>query len=74
MTRVKIRKIGNSLGFVVPAEDLAQHRVKEGDELILTRTPDGYRLAVYDPDVAEQVKAGQDIAHKYRDTLRELAK
>ncbi len=71
---LKIRKIGNSLGVVIPADALARHQVKEGDELMLTHTPNGFELAIYDVEVADQVKAGREIARKYRKTLRELAK
>ena len=72
--RVKVRKIGNSLGVVIPAEALSRLNVAEGDELLLTLTPNGYQLDVYDEEVAEQVKAGREIAKRYRNTLRELAK
>ena len=48
--------------------------MKVGDELMLSYAPDGYRLHVYDPEVAKQVEAGRDIARRYKNTLRELAK
>ncbi|MEM9569847.1 MAG: AbrB/MazE/SpoVT family DNA-binding domain-containing protein [Pseudomonadota bacterium] len=72
--RLKVRKIGNSLGVVIPADALSRFSVAEGDELLLTLTPNGYQLDVYDEEVAEQVKAGREIAKQYRNTLRELAK
>ena len=72
--RLKVRKIGNSLGVVIPAEALARFKVAEGDELLLTLTPNGYKLDVYDQDIAEQVKAGRKMAKRYRNTLRELSK
>ncbi|MEM9939724.1 MAG: AbrB/MazE/SpoVT family DNA-binding domain-containing protein [Pseudomonadota bacterium] len=72
--RIKVRKVGNSLGVVIPADALKRHKVGEGDELLLTLTPNGYSLAVYDQDVVDQVKAGREIASKYKNTLRELAK
>lgn len=74
MTKVKVRKIGNSLGIVLPKDDLAKRNIAEGDVLILSQTPDGYRLDVYDPEVAEQVEQGREIARRYRDTFRELSK
>jgi putative addiction module antidote len=74
MTKLKIRKIGNSLGVVIPAEDLARQKIEEGDFLILIHTPTGLKLEVYDEEVAQQVEAGRMIAKKYRNTLRELAK
>lgn len=71
---LKVRKIGNSLGVVLPAGDLARQNLREGDELVLSHTPTGLKLDVYDPEVAEQVEAGREIARRYRNTLRELAK
>ncbi|MEM9739762.1 MAG: hypothetical protein AAF829_07815 [Pseudomonadota bacterium] len=47
-TKLKIRKIGNSLGVVIPADDLARQKVEEGDVLILSHTPTGLKLDVYD--------------------------
>ncbi len=72
--QIKVRKIGNSQGVVIPADALSRHGVREGDELMLTITPDGFSLRVYDPEVAEQVEAGREIAKRYKNTLRELAK
>jgi len=74
MSQVKLRKIGNSVGIVIPADALARKQIGEGDVLILSDTPDGFRLDVYDKDVADQVEAGRSVAKKYRNTLRELAK
>lgn len=72
--RVKVRKIGNSLGVVIPADALSRFKIVEGDELLLTLTPDGYKLDVYDEEVSAQVEAGREIAKRYRNTLRELSK
>ncbi|MEO0467108.1 MAG: AbrB/MazE/SpoVT family DNA-binding domain-containing protein [Pseudomonadota bacterium] len=74
MSGIKLRKIGNSLGVVIPADDLARQNLKEGDVLVLSHTPTGLKLEVYDSEVAEQVEAGREIARQYRNTLRELSK
>ena len=71
---VTIRKIGNSQGVVLPKDVLNRHGVSVGDELIVTVTPDGFSLRVYDPEVASQVDAGRKLAKRYKNTLRELAK
>ena len=48
MLELKVRKIGNSLGVVLPKESLARLKVKEGEILYFTETPDGsYRLTGY---------------------------
>lgn len=74
MKTVKIRKIGNSLGVVLPKDVLAMLNAGEGDEFAVSVTDQGLRLETYNDDVARQVDAGRDIARRYRNTLRELAK
>ena len=45
MLELKVRKIGNSLGIVLPKESLARLKVKEGENLYFTEADDGgYRL------------------------------
>lgn len=71
---LRIRKIGNSLGVVLPKEMLAKLRVSEGDDLHIVETPDGLELRPYDPELERQLEAGRAIAKRYRNALRELAK
>ena len=72
--QLKIRKVGNSLGVILPREVVAQLKVVEGDTPTLTEAADGYKLSAYDPTIARQVEIGQKIMRRYRNTLRELAK
>ena len=45
MINLKIRKVGNSLGVVLPMEAISRLHVEDGDRLFLTETPEGgYRL------------------------------
>ena len=74
MKTVKIRKIGNSLGVVLPKDVLAMLNAGEGDELSVSVNGHCVRLDVYNEEVGQQVDAGRDIARRYRNTLRELAK
>ncbi len=71
---VTVRKIGNSHGVILPKAELEQLGVSEGDELFVVHTPGGIRLTPYDPDFATAMDAARDFMHRYRDTLRELAK
>ncbi|MGD9981787.1 MAG: AbrB/MazE/SpoVT family DNA-binding domain-containing protein [Hyphomonadaceae bacterium] len=71
---LKVRKIGNSLGVVLPKEVLAKLRVGEGDELTVSDTPTGVALSGFDDEVARQVEIMRDLAKRYRNALRELAK
>lgn len=74
MSALKLRAIGNSVGVVLPKEVLARLRVQEGDMLHVIETDGGIILKALDPEVAEQLDLGRDIMHRYRDTLRALAK
>jgi putative addiction module antidote len=75
MQHLKVRKIGNSLGVVLPKELLAQFGVDEGDELIVSETPDGeMRITRGDVDLDRQLEAARRGMQRYRNALRELAK
>lgn len=74
MIEMKVRKIGNSLGVVLPREAVARLKVREGERVFLTETPDGYRITPYDPEFARQMEAAEAGMARYRNTLRALAK
>lgn len=72
---LKLRKIGNSVGFVLPKEALAHLNAREGDTLTMVEAADGtLRLLARDPEVTRQLERAEDIMRRYRETLRELAK
>jgi putative addiction module antidote len=72
--RLKLSKIGNSVGLVLPKEARDRMKVDSGDNVYLTETPDGYRLTPYDPDFAAQMDTARGIMKRRRAALRELAK
>ncbi len=74
MVTLKIRRIGNSLGVVLPKEVLARLRAGEGDEVHFTESPDGFRLTPYDEEFARQMEVAERVMREDRDVLRELAK
>lgn len=72
---LKIRKLGNSLGLIVPKEVSDQLHLKEGDSMHATIELGGaMRLTPYDPDFEKALKAFERTRGKYRNALRELAK
>jgi putative addiction module antidote len=72
---LKLRKIGNSLGVVLPKEALTRLNAVEGDTLIFTEAPDGgFRVAPDKNDFAHQMALAEDIARRYRNALKELAR
>ena len=71
----KVRKIGNSLGIVLPKEALLALKVGEGDKLFLTEAPEGaLRITPERPGFEEIMKIAEDGMNRYRNALRELAK
>lgn len=71
---LKIIKIGNSAGIVLPKEILARLRVELGDELFLSETESGVSLTRNDPDFEAQMAAAREVMTRRRAALRELAK
>lgn len=71
---LKITKIGNSAGIILPKEVLARLRVGPGDELYVSEAPDGIRLTATDPSFAEKMEVAERIMREDCDILRELAK
>lgn len=74
MLALKITKVGNSSGLLLPKEAMAALNVQQGDTVYLTASPDGFRLTPYDPDFERQVAIMRRVARKRRNVLRELAK
>ncbi len=75
MINLKIRKVGNSLGVVLPLEVVSRLHVEDGDRLFLTEAPEGgYRLTPYDPEFEAQMKLAEEGMSIYRNTLHALAK
>jgi putative addiction module antidote len=74
MTTLKVTKIGNSVGVVLPKEVLARLNVEAGDSVFLTEAPDGFRLTPYDPEFEAQITVARDVMKQDRAILHELAK
>ena len=72
---LKVRKIGNSVGILLPKQALARLHVEEGDILVLTETTEGgFRLTATNPGFAEKMSIAAKLSRRYRNALRELAK
>ncbi len=75
MVALKVRKIGNSLGLVLPKEALGHLRVNEGEALFLLEGPNNsYRLTALDPAFQKKMEKAEEIMARYRNTLHVLAK
>ena len=74
MLTLTVRKVGNSLGLILPAEATAFLHVKEGDQLHLTESPDGYRITPYDPEFEKAMALAEEFMAQHKNALRELGK
>jgi putative addiction module antidote len=71
---LQIKKIGNSLGLILPKELLARLKLKEGDKFhIVEQTERGIKLTPYDPKHAEAMEIARRSFRKYADTYKALA-
>ena len=72
---LKLRKVGNSVGVVLPKEALARLNAAEGDSVFLTESPGGgLRVTAQSPEFAKKMKVFESLSRRYRNALRELAK
>jgi putative addiction module antidote len=75
MVALKIRKVGNSLGVVLPKEVISRLRVDEGQDVFLVEGPNNtYRITPFDPAFEQKMEKAEEIMARYRNTLHVLAK
>ena len=73
--KTKVRKIGNSLGIVLPKEALQSLRVEEGATLYLTEAPNSsLSITPETPGFDQMMRVAEKGMVRYRNALRELAK
>lgn len=71
----KVRKIGNSLGIVLPKEALLALKVEEGATVYLTEAPNSsLKINPERPGFEDIMRVAEEGMMRYRNTLRELAK
>lgn len=72
---VKLKKIGNSTGFLLPKEMIARLNLATGDTFYATLIPGGgIHLTPFDPKFEQAMKVARRGMKVYRNALAELAK
>ena len=74
MANLKLRKIGNSYGVILPKEMLSRLKIKEGDTVYAHDIPDGVQITAADADFEAGMAAFEHTNRKFRNAFRELAK
>lgn len=71
--KLKVRRIGTSLGVTIPKSLLDKMSIREGD--LLTATTDGkeLKLSLSDPEMDEWLKVYDRVKERHYESLRELA-
>ena len=72
--KIKVRKIGNSLGIILTKELTDELRVEEGDSLYCTGGKNEIKLTANNPGFANDLDVFKAINKRYRNALGELAK
>ncbi|MFW5883730.1 MAG: AbrB/MazE/SpoVT family DNA-binding domain-containing protein [Verrucomicrobiota bacterium] len=71
----KVRKIGGSLGIIIPKEALSEMNVSEGSTVHLTAAAQRSVMITPDrPGFKEKMAIAEDLMGRYHNALRELAK
>jgi putative addiction module antidote len=71
---LKITKIGNSAGIILPKEVLAHLNAEVGESLSVVVTPRGIELSSAEPDFETQMAAAREVMARRKRALQELAK
>jgi putative addiction module antidote len=72
---LQVRKIGNSIGFILPKDTAARLDLKEGDRLFVVEQPGGgFVLTPHDPGFEKAMEVARRGMKRYHNALAELAK
>lgn len=71
---LKITKIGNSAGVILPKELLAHLGASVGETVSVVTTPRGIEIVQADAEFEAQMAAAREVMVRRKRALRELAK
>ena len=74
MHHIKLVPVGEDLAAELPADIVAKHGLKPGDDLVMYKTDEGWKIAIPGTALDEQLRAGMDIMAEHREVLRRLAR
>jgi putative addiction module antidote len=73
--KIKIKRIGNSDGFILPRELMQRLDLKRGQQLhLIELAGGGFQVLPYDPDFEKTMEIADAVMDAYKDTLAALAK
>ena len=72
--QLKVTKIGNSAGVILPKELLAHLETSIGQTLSVAKTPRGIELSAPEADFDAQMEVAREVMARRKRALAELAK
>lgn len=69
----KIRKVGNSLGVILPKQLIEELHLKSGDKINIERKGLSLELRPVDPEFEDWAEAYRTLNTDYKDVLKALA-
>ncbi|MCY3973769.1 MAG: AbrB/MazE/SpoVT family DNA-binding domain-containing protein [Candidatus Dadabacteria bacterium] len=73
ITSIKVMRMGDTVGVILPEKVVAKLRVVAGDKLNVTETPAGVSLSRYDKRQEKVMEIADRIMQKDREVLKKLA-
>lgn len=70
----KIRKVGNSLGVILPKQMIEELHLKTGDKLHIERIGSNLQLRPVDSEFEDWAEAYRQLNTDFKDVLNELSK
>lgn len=74
MHALKLIKIGDAVGVVLPREALAKLKRGTGEVVFLAESRQGLTLSAHNPAMQTQMDVGREFIGEYRNTLKALLK
>ena len=74
LKKLKVVKIGNSAGVILPRELLDRLNLTVGDSVTFHDAPEGVVLSSRNEEFDRQMAEARKLMGEYRNALRELAK
>ena len=74
MREIRLRQVGGSVGATLPKDMADRLHMQVGDRVLAVETAQGFLLTPFDPTVEAGLASAAEVARKYRNALRELAR
>lgn len=72
MHALKLIRIGDAVGVVLPREALAKLKRGSGEIVFLAESRQGLTLTAHNPALQNQLDVGREFVGEYRNTLKAL--